>query len=460
MTSISNRPAPPSLPRTSAAPVENRSPAAQPRTPAAEQTPRNTERERDTFSPAAALRPSGRARVTTEGDNFVLEARGQVGNRASTRAGGVPTRLGQATAGGSFGATGSLRVEVPRQAATEAIRNGEFPNPAAPETWPVGTRARAEVQGQAGFNAGLRGGPGRLGETLGLSSSYDRSQTQRYELQRTSEDTLRASVTSQGRQRDATSVRGLEGRQDQRLESTRTADFNITQPEGRAAYQDFLRTGQLPAENGPGVSNVRTTDGLDQDREARVAGRQVATTERRTNLTGDGDGNQTVRQTDRNVAGGIQSTEMAVGADGNGRADTRINDSVRATTTTTPGQPPQINYELNFTDPAAARMARGAFSGNDADAENGAPLTVRLNEQQARSLLERTMGPGLGSGQRPMDAAFRSLSQGGQQAFAQSLFNATVDPQNPNAPRRALEATQAPAATPALPQFDEVPSIS
>lgn len=429
-------------------------PASAPQTQApAQQTPAEqaaTERNRDSFTPGAAMRPTGRARVRMEGDNFVMEAQGQVGNRGSTPRGGVPTRLGTANAGGSFGLQGSLRVEVPREAATDAIRNGQLPNPAAPETWPVGTRARAEVQGQAGFNVGLRAGPGKLGERLGLSTSYDRTQTQRYELQRTSEDTVRATVTSQGRQQDATNIRGLEGRQDQRLGHTQSADFNIRTPEGRAAYDDFMRTGQLPRENAPGVSNVQRTDSLDQTREGRVLGQRVATTERQTQLTADGAGDQTVRQTDRNVAGSTQTTEMQVGADGNGRARTAINDSVVATTTTRPGQPAETNYELTFTDPNAAAIARGAFSSDDAATNNTAPYSVRLNEQQARALVERTMGQGLAPGQQALDRAFRSLSTNGQATFATTLYNSTVDTRNPNAARRPLESL--PAQTPAQPR--------
>ncbi|RKG79020.1 hypothetical protein [Corallococcus terminator] len=460
MTSISNRPVSSTPPRTPVAPVERQAPAAESQAPAEPQVDTaqlaaaaRADRERSTFTPAAALRPSGRASVRTEGDNFVMEAQGQVGNRGST------PRGGRLSASGSFSANGSVRVEVPRQAATDAMRAGQLPNPAAPETWPVGTRARAEVSGQAGFNASVPAGPGRVGRELGLGASYDRSQTQRYELERTSPDTLRATVTSQGRQQDAASARGLEGRQDQRLERTQTADFNITQPEGRAAYQDFLRTGQLPRENGPGVSNVRTTDGLDQNRSGRVLGRQVATSARETNLTGDGDGNRTVRQTDRNVAGSTQSTDLRLSPDGTGQGDTRINDSVRATTTTRPGQPAETNYDLTFTDPNAARIARGAFSGDAAAMNDGSPYSVRLNESQARELLGRTLGPDMAGGQRPMDQAFRALSQRGQETFATTLFNAT---QNPDGSRRPFASTPAPTPVPAAtqPQFEPAPSIS
>ncbi|WP_223631845.1 hypothetical protein [Corallococcus sp. EGB] len=443
MTSInSNRPTS-FQPTQSTVPTPR--PASAPQTQAPAESPAAqaaTERNRDSFM----LRPEGRARVRMEGDNFVLEARGQVGNRGSTPRGGVPTRLGPVSAGGSFGVQGSLRVEVPRGAATDAIRNGQMPDPASPETWPVGTRASTEVQAQAGFNVGLRAGPGKLGERLGLSTSYDLSHTQRYELQRTSEDTVRATVTSQGRQQDGATIRGLEGRQDQRLGHTDSADFNIRTPEGRAAYSEFMRTGQLPRANGPGVSNVQRTDSLDQTREGRVLGQQVATTERQTRLTADGAGNQTVRQTDRNVAGSTQTTEMQVGADGNGRARTAINDSVVATTTTRPGQPAETNYELTFTDPTAAALARGAFSSDDAAASNTAPYTVRLNEQQARALVERTLGPGLQGGQQALDRAFRTLSTNGQQTFATTLYNSTVDTQHPNAARRPLESTPAETA--------------
>ncbi|RKI00870.1 hypothetical protein D7Y13_26130 [Corallococcus praedator] len=143
MTSISNRPVSSTLPRTPVAPVERQAPPAESQAPAAPQVDTaqlaaaaRAERERSTFTPAAALRPSGRASVRTEGDNFVMEAQGQVGNRGST------PRGGRLSASGSFSASGSVRVDVPRQAATDAMRAGQLPNPAAPETWPVGTRAR------------------------------------------------------------------------------------------------------------------------------------------------------------------------------------------------------------------------------------------------------------------------------------------------------------------------------
>ncbi|MHA7631058.1 hypothetical protein [Corallococcus sp. M7] len=465
MTSINpNRPTPTFQPTQSTVPANRPASAPQTQAPAQQQAPEAAaaaERNRDSFSPAAAMRPTGRARVTTQGDNFVLEAQGQVGNRGSTPRGGVPTRLGPVSAGGSFGVQGSLRVEVPRQAATDAIRNGEMPNPAAPETWPVGTRARAEVQGQAGFNAGVRAGPGKLGERLGLSTSYDRTQTQRFEVQRTSEDTVRATVTSDGRQRDATNIRGLEGRQDQRLGRSHSADFNIRTPEGRAAYDDFMRTGQLPQANGPGVSNVNRTDTLDQTREGRVLGARVADSARRTEVASDGAGQHTVRQSDREISGSTLSSETTVGANGEGQTRTRINDSVVASTERRPGQPAQTSYELTFTDPTAAQIARGAFSSDDSAADNRAPYSVRLSEPQARALVERTMGEGLQGGQQALDNAFRRLSQGGQQGFATSLYNSTMDTQRPNAPRRPLESMPAEAATPAQPRnpTESLPSV-
>src|SRR5690606_25521431 len=99
-----------------------------------------------------------------------------------------------------------------------------------------------------------------------------------------------------------------------------------------------------------------------------------------------------------------------------------------------------------FTDPNAAAIARGAFSSDDAAASNTAPFSVRLNEQQARALAERTLGQGPQGGQQALDRAFRTLSTGGQQTFATTLYNSTVDTRNPNAPRRALESSPAETA--------------
>ncbi|NNB88844.1 hypothetical protein HI113_21435 [Corallococcus exiguus] len=458
MTSINpNRPAPSFQPTTPVAPTE-RQPATDTPVEALPDPAQmaaaafRAERERSTFTPS-----SGHARVSMEGGNVVLDVQRQVGASASTPREGAQTRLGPVSLGANLSARGSLRVEMPAEAATEGLRNGQVPNPAAPETWPVGTRARAELQGSAGVNAGVAAGPGSLGRRLGVDTSFSREQTQGYELQRTSPETLRATVSSEGRQRDSTNIHGLEGRQDQRLGHTQAADFNIGTAEGREAYQQFLRTGELPRANGPGVSNVQRTDTLDQNREGRILGREVATTERRTALSANGDGDQTVRQTDRNVAGSTQTTEMQVGADGNGRARTAINDSVVATTTTRPGQPPETSYELTFTDPNAAALARGAFSSDDAAASGTGPFTARLNEQQARALVERTMGQGLQGGQQALDRAFRTLSTGGQQTFATTLYNSTVDTQRPNAPRRALDSSPAEAPAQPRPPAETVP---
>lgn len=45
----------------------------------------------------------------------------------------------------------------------------------------------------------------------------------------------------------------------------KTAEFDISTPEGRAAYNTFLATGQLPQQNGTGVANVATVEKLKYD---------------------------------------------------------------------------------------------------------------------------------------------------------------------------------------------------
>ncbi|RKH58812.1 hypothetical protein [Corallococcus aberystwythensis] len=464
MTSITNRPVSSTVPRQPTAPVEPQAPVAAPQqAPEAQPTSQvRAERERDSFTPApsplASLQPTGRMRVSTQGDNFVLEGNAGLGGRAGTPTGGVPTRAGTLSAGGSASVGGSLRVEVPRQGATDAIRNGEMPNPANPESWPVGTRATAQVQGQAAGNVGLRAGPGRLGQALGLSTSLEGQHTQRYEVQRVSPETVRATVTSQDRQQDATSARGFGARQDQRLERSQSADFNITTPEGRGAYQDFLRTGQLPRQDGPGVTNARSSDSLDQNRRLTVADRTVAAAGNDTRITQDSNGYR-VQQGERNVDGTRVNRDVRVGNDNTGgQGETRINDSVRATTTARPGQTPETTYSLTFSDPAAAQVARAAFTGND-DA-GSAPFSVNLTEQQARQMVERTLGPDMAGGQRPMEQALRVLSGGGQTQFATGLYNATLDQQNPTGARRPLQGTEgAPPSPAATPAFAPAPSL-
>ncbi|MBJ6978617.1 LysM domain-containing protein [Luteimonas sp. MC1895] len=50
----------------------------------------------------------------------------------------------------------------------------------------------------------------------------------------------------------------------------KTAEFDLSTPDGLAAYNDFVATGTMPADNGPGVSEVKTIEKLDYSSQAKV----------------------------------------------------------------------------------------------------------------------------------------------------------------------------------------------
>ncbi len=52
----------------------------------------------------------------------------------------------------------------------------------------------------------------------------------------------------------------------------RTAEFDLSTPEGEAAYNRYLTTGEVPADNGPGISDVASIFKVDYDSVSSVGG--------------------------------------------------------------------------------------------------------------------------------------------------------------------------------------------
>lgn len=398
-------------------------------------------RDRDTFdagsAPASVLQsfnPRGRMRVTTEGDRVVLQADGSIDRDGRTPRGGLRLPGGRRV-GGSFNAeaTARLRVEVPASEATDAIRRGQVPNPGDPASWPVGTRASAEVNTEVGGSGRLGRAMRGLRSALGFNASFERNDTRRYELEKVNPTTVRATVTSRVGQDDSVGIRGVGMDQRQSLTRTHSADFDISSPQGMEAYQRFLRSGELPTTGGPGVGNVRREDSRESTTGRSAAGRRGLEGNDQVSVTTTDDGSRVATST--NAPGlGSMNRETTVGPDG-ARSVTQINGMVTGTTVTPPGGQPTTSYQLRFQNPEAARLARIAFSG-DASVTNGDPLSVNLTEAQARQMVERTMGRqgvdarGMGTGRERLEHALRAMTQGGERAFAQSLYRATVSPEN------------------------------
>ena len=50
----------------------------------------------------------------------------------------------------------------------------------------------------------------------------------------------------------------------------KTAEFDLSTPEGTAAFNDFVANGNLPASNGPGVADVKTIEKLDYSSQSKI----------------------------------------------------------------------------------------------------------------------------------------------------------------------------------------------
>lgn len=61
------------------------------------------------------------------------------------------------------------------------------------------------------------------------------------------------------------------GRDDKLSSATlKTAEFDLSTPEGKAAYNDFVANGNLPSDNGTGVSGVKTIEKLDYSSQTKL----------------------------------------------------------------------------------------------------------------------------------------------------------------------------------------------
>jgi hypothetical protein len=211
--------------------------------------------------------PDGRIPVTfsvTAEQGFRLN--GQAGANGVTVGGGVQT-------GQRENATYRLNL-TPEQ--LTGIQNGTlpFPNPADPTSIPVGSSftARSEdFQGNS-FNAAYRG--------IGIQSKMESAQGTSMGVERISDTHVRITTGPHDRvsQSLELGISGRLGEVDIRAtlgathalnhSRTQSVELDISTPEGRAAYQSFLETGQLPTEH-PSARNAQAVETLEYNHALR-----------------------------------------------------------------------------------------------------------------------------------------------------------------------------------------------
>lgn len=173
----------------------------------------------------------------------------------------------------SRGVTASYTVAMP-----EAVAHTLDPstvNPFDPSTMPTGSVVTLEGGQYATteLNATFRAlaVQTKVTEAEGVSASITRTSPTSVRVTAGPTQAVRA-YNGVGLELGAGEIRL--GRQDNLGGSTlRSAEFNLSTPEGSAGYRDFLTHGQLPTANGPGISGVSTTERTTFTSTAQLGGR-------------------------------------------------------------------------------------------------------------------------------------------------------------------------------------------
>lgn len=177
------------------------------------------------------------------------------------------------------------------------------------------------------------------------------------------------------------------GRNDSLSEATlETAEFDLSTEEGMAAYNDFLATGTLPADNGDGVSGVATIEKLEYSSQSQLSGKLGPL-----KLTLDGAGNTGNMVVTTHADGSIERTvdlqysgnvpmniSQRWDADGNEIAGDRV-----------------YSYDIQV-DAQNGQLLNAALAGDVAQADSGPvqagqTITLSFSEEQMAALAEQTL---------------------------------------------------------------------
>lgn len=184
--------------------------------------------------------------------------------------GGVSTPQVGVTVGHTEGIKASYEVSMP-EAAAKGV-NPATVNPFDPSSMPTGTTITMD---------GSHYSTNEFGATfknLAIATKITNEQGVSVAIEKTGANTVRVTAgpteaieAYNGVGVDFGVASAMIGRNDRLSTATlKTAEFDLSTPEGKAAYNDFLTTGTLPADNGPGISNVATIEKLDFESQTRL----------------------------------------------------------------------------------------------------------------------------------------------------------------------------------------------
>lgn len=385
-------------------------------------------------------------------------------------------QLGTVDAAASVGSRGRYKVALPQGDGTDP----RLVNPLDPTSIPPGGSVILDAQQFVGTQMEARfrniATQSQLTEAQGASYRVDRLSDGRVRVTTGPNEAVEA---FKGVGFSAGKLSVMAGRQDALGQSSvRSATFDLQQPEGRAAYQQFIESGRMDAST-PGVQDLATIERLGMSSQTRLklgyddalavdlAGQRNAGDLVRIRRD---DGSHTERMT-LDYSGNLPMTRIrAFGADGQEDITQR-----------------RYEFRIDLADHPQGRqiasMINAALSGDGSNEARGpmkagAVNTLVLDEGQMRSLMERTqamvkdnptMGPGWrllaedGQGRPLQDAdafAVALARNQGNSAYgvAERLFHISAaggaDLQKIDATVRGDHLQGLPSPSPLLPQQD------
>jgi hypothetical protein len=350
------------------------------------------------------VRSDGMVRYTLEGTaTGFIEANGSVGGIG----GGVRVQQG---------GTARFEVALPERAARDADLRSI--NPFDPASMPVGTRISMDAAhtGSVEVTTRLRqlATRDRVGEEQGVQMSVEALEGGRVRVVAGPREAVEA---YHGIGMKLGPASAMLGREDRISGGTlHSAEFDLSSPQGRHAYDEVMRSGAMPERDAPGLSQVTTVSRLDMRSEGKV---DLGIGSHGTTLSTGANSGQAVRTVHGDGSAEVSRTlryrehDVALQADQPFAAD---------------GTPGERSYTYRFTPDATQAGQLNAVYGSDGRTpfQAGQEATLRFSEQEMAQLQVQTQRANQNISRTGSNDAIRLLAEPAgrsPEAFATDLIH-------------------------------------
>ncbi|WP_222566044.1 LysM peptidoglycan-binding domain-containing protein [Novilysobacter antarcticus] len=183
---------------------------------------------------------------------------------------GVESKQAGLEVGRTEGIKGSFEVSMPEQIAAKT--DLKTVNPFDPDSMPTGTVIKLDGSQYSGteFKAAFRhiATESKITNFEGASLLVEKTGTDQVRVTGGPTEAIEA---YNGVGVDFSVASAMLGRNDKLDTATlKTAEFNLSSADGRAAFNDYIATGRMPADNGNGVSEVATIEKIDYSSQTQL----------------------------------------------------------------------------------------------------------------------------------------------------------------------------------------------